>query len=64
MARERCRSEERHLVDTLFNFFLFWGKGDEGIVGENLYYLCEQYVDGWWMEGFRKGEKKHKLRLH
>ncbi|WP_053361344.1 YbaK family protein [Bacillus sp. FJAT-27251] len=64
MAKERCHTEERHLIDTLFNFFLFWGRGDEGIVGENLYYLCEQYVDGWWMEGFRKGEKKHKLRQH
>ncbi len=63
-AKERARKEERHLIDTLFNFFLFWGNGDEGLAGENLYYLCERYVDMWWRDGFKKGEKKHKLRLH
>jgi Protein of unknown function (DUF2521) len=64
MARKRCREEEKHLVDTLYNFFLFWGNGDEGIAGESLYYMCEQYVDGWWREGFQKGEKRHKLKMH
>lgn len=64
MARERCNQEERHLIDTLYNFFLFWGNGDEGAAGESLYFLCEQYVGGWWQEGFKKGEMKHKLRMH
>ncbi|SEN73497.1 Protein of unknown function [Mesobacillus persicus] len=64
MARERSYDEEKHLIDTLYNFFLFWGNGDEGMAGESLYYLCERYVEGWWKEGFQKGEKKHKLKMH
>jgi hypothetical protein len=64
MARDRCKEEEKHLYDTLYNFFLFWGHGDEGIAGESLYYLCERYVGIWWNEGFKTGEKKHKLKMH
>lgn len=64
MVRMRCYQEERHLVDTLFNFLLFWGNGEEGVMSESLYYLCEQYIYVWWKEGFDKGQRRHKLRLH
>ncbi|WP_066321404.1 YbaK family protein [Bacillus sp. FJAT-29814] len=63
-VRARCFREEKHLVDTLFNFLLYWGSGDEGVMSESLYYLCEQYVHVWWREGFEKGQRRHKLRLH
>ena len=63
-VKRRCLKEEKHLIDTLYNFMLYWGKGMEGVYSESLYYLCEQYVESWWMEGFRKGERRHKLRLH
>lgn len=63
-ARSRCYKEERHLVDTLFNFLLYWGNGEEGTMSESLYYLCEQYVITWWREGFEKGQRRLKLRLH
>lgn len=63
-VRTRCFHEEKHLVDTLYNFFLLWGNGDEGVMSESLYYLCEQYVHVWWREGFEKGQRRHKLRLH
>jgi hypothetical protein len=63
-VRERCFREEKHLVDTLYNFFLLWSSGDEGVMSESLYYLCEQYVHVWWREGFEKGQRRHKLRLH
>lgn len=63
-VRVRCFREEKHLVDTLFNFLLYWGSGDEGVMSESLYYLCEQYVHVWWREGFEKGQRRHKLRLH
>lgn len=62
--RQRCETEEKHLVDTLYNFFLYLGSFDEGVYSESLYYLCEQYVSEWWGEGFRKGERRYKLRLH
>ncbi len=63
-VKKRCYYEEKHLIDTLYNFLLFWGKGAEGVYSESLFYICEQYVDSWWREGFRKGERRYKLRLH
>lgn len=62
----RCETELKHLSDTLYNFILYWGHGlyDEGIHSESLFYLCEGYVDYWWREGFTKGKRRHKLRLH
>jgi Protein of unknown function (DUF2521) len=63
-VRMRCVKEEKHLIDTLFNFLLYWGNGEEGTMSESLYYLCEQYILVWWREGYEKGERRHKLRLH
>jgi hypothetical protein len=63
-VRMRCFHEEKHLIDTLYNFFLYWGNGEEGGMSESLYYLCEQYVHVWWREGFDKGQRRRKLRLH
>ncbi|WP_409303801.1 YbaK family protein [Peribacillus sp. SCS-155] len=64
-ARKRCHSQEKHLVDTLFNFILYWGKViDDDVYNEGLYYRCEGYVGDWWKEGFQKGELRRKMRLH
>ena len=63
-VRKRCFKEEKHLIDTLYNFLLYWGNGQEGAMSESLYYLCEQYIFVWWKEGFDKGQRRHKLRLH
>ncbi|MDE3840634.1 DUF2521 domain-containing protein [Bacillus methanolicus] len=63
-VRLRCERELNHFIETLYNFFLYWGNGEEGIFSESLYYLCEQYVEYWWREGFIKGERRRKLRLH
>lgn len=63
-VRMRCFREEKHLVDTLYNFLLYWGNGAEGTMSESLYYLCEQYIHVWWREGYEKGQRRHKLRLH
>jgi hypothetical protein len=63
-VRKRCFREEKHLIDTLYNFLLYWGNGQEGTMSESLYYLCEQYIFVWWKEGFEKGQRRHKLRLH
>jgi hypothetical protein len=62
--RKRCWTEEKHFADTLYNFLLYLGSLDEGRYNESLYYLCEQYVGEWWIEGFKKGERRYKLRLH
>jgi hypothetical protein len=62
--RLRCHQEEKHLIDTLYNFLLYWGSGDEGILSEGLYYTCEQYVRVWWEDGYRNADRRRKLRLH
>ena len=63
-VRLRCFKEEKHLIDTLYNFLLYWGSGEEGTMSESLYYLCEQYIHVWWREGYEKGQRRLKLRLH
>ena len=64
-VKSRCYLEEKHLIDTLFNFILYWGKvSDYDLYNESLYYQCEGYVDCWWQDGFAKGAKRYKLRLH
>lgn len=61
----RCLHEEKHLIDTLFNFILYWGKiGLSDSYQEGLYHSCERYVDAWWEDGFSTGEKRYKMRLH
>lgn len=63
-VKRRCRLEERNLVDTLFHFILYWGKiGASEAYHDGLYLRCEGYVQSWWHEGFRAGERRHKLKL-
>lgn len=64
MIKQRCESERRHLIDTLYNFFLYWGDRNESVASEQLYYLCEHFVENWWRAGFTEGERQYKLRLH
>ena len=65
MVRARCQKEETRLIDILFNFILYWGKiGDQELYNDSLYYRCSAYVEIWWKEGFRTGERSYKLRLH
>ncbi len=64
-ARVRCFQEEKHLIDTLFNFILYWGDvGWSNSYQEGLYHCCEGYIDAWWKDGFTTGEKRYKMRLH
>lgn len=63
-VQNRCENEMKHLSDTMYNFILYWGQGEEGIQSESLIFMCEQFVDSWWREGFHKGERRYKLRLH
>lgn len=64
-VKERCFSQLHHLTDTLYNFFLYWGKiSNFDLYNDALLVQCEQFVNSWWSEGFSKGEKRYKLRLH
>ncbi|MGN8845587.1 DUF2521 family protein [Niallia sp. HCP3S3_B10] len=61
--KNRCKEEDNHLKQTLYHFLLYWGS-EESNKNESLYYLCEQFVDEWWVEGVQKANKRRKLRLH
>lgn len=63
MVRERCKEEEHHLADTLFHFFLFCVKGEEDLFEQEFDQCCERFIRYWWLEGYKKGEIRHKLRL-
>lgn len=64
-VKQRCSRELKYFTDSLFDYFLYWGNiGDSDFVNESLYYTCEYFVDYWWSEGFQKGEKRYRLRLH
>lgn len=61
--KNRCKEEDVHLKETLYHFLLYWGS-EESNKNESLYYLCEQFVDEWWLEGYTKANMRRKLRLH
>lgn len=64
-VKARCLDEEKHLIDTLFYFILYWGKIESSdSYQEQLYHCCEGYIDAWWKDGFSTGEKRYKMRLH
>jgi hypothetical protein len=63
-VRRRCAQEEKYFIDTLFDFLCFWGNIDDGLANESLYYACEHYVVYWWTEGFERGKKRRRLKLH
>lgn len=64
MARMRSFEELIHFIDTLYNFWLYWDYGKETLRSDSLYIACEQFVVHWWKEGYEKGERRYKLRLH
>jgi hypothetical protein len=61
----RCDEEMKHLIDTLYNFWLYWSElGVSNSIDESFYYSCEYFVENWWTEGYTNGIKRYKLRLH
>lgn len=64
-ANKRCKSEEKRLIDDLYDYFLRWGKmSDMEIAFDDKYAACEYFIKTWWEKGYVKGEKRYKLRLH
>jgi hypothetical protein len=64
-ANKRCQSEEKRLIDDLYDYFINWGNlTEKDISFEEVYFACEYYIQSWWKLGFIKGEKRYKLRLH
>lgn len=64
-VRERCYDELEELTAMLYEQFLTWEElnDNEGLTSE-IYNACKNYIHSWWDEGFTKGEKRYRLRLH
>jgi Protein of unknown function (DUF2521) len=64
-ANRRCWSEEKRLIDDLFDYFINWGKVNvKDISFDEIFLVCEYYIQSWWKQGYVKGEKRYKMRLH
>ncbi len=57
----RASSELKQFTDTLFDFWLFWSESE---AYEKLYVTCELFLKCWWQVGFKKGERRYRMRLH
>ncbi|MCR2823728.1 YbaK family protein [Lederbergia panacisoli] len=64
MAKKRCHQDITHFIDTLYYFWLYLDFGKKMISDEDTFIACEHFVDYWWVNGYRKGERRYKLRLH
>ncbi|MGD6796411.1 DUF2521 family protein [Metabacillus indicus] len=60
----RSSREEKELTDQLFDYMLIWGNHGDDFNNESVYYACEHLIHSWWSDGFEKGAKRLKLRLH
>lgn len=59
---KRASKEIKTQVDTLLDYWLFWGEYDDSY--NELYDTCRTFVERWWLVGFQKGTKRRRLRLH
>lgn len=64
-VRARCEDEIKYYTDSLFEYLQYWGAASgNDLVNESIFLAAEQFTSYWWNEGFRKGEKRYKMRLH
>ncbi|WLD93563.1 DUF2521 family protein [Alkalihalobacillus sp. AL-G] len=61
--KQRSEQAEKRLSDTLFEYWQFWSYAPDQIL-ESLHMCCEAFVQRWWSEGFEKGQRRYKMRLH
>ncbi|MFC0190535.1 DUF2521 family protein [Fictibacillus aquaticus] len=61
--KARSAQKEKNITDSLFEYWQFWCWGTEMMM-ESLHMCCEAYVQVWWMEGYRNGEKRYRMKLH
>ncbi|MFK4996627.1 DUF2521 family protein [Bacillus sp. N9] len=64
MTKARSREELSHFIDTLHHFWLYLDFEQRTIDEETIYSSCEKFVNYWWLEGYKKGARLYKLRLH
>jgi hypothetical protein len=61
--KQRSSEAEKRLSDTLFEYWQFWSYAPDQIL-DSLHMCCDAFVQRWWREGFEKGQRRYKMRLH
>ncbi|MFX3624235.1 MAG: DUF2521 family protein [Ectobacillus sp.] len=64
-VKQRCIWEEQSLTEMLFHFLSSIPIAELSEQQRNqLYDRCQSFVSLWWKEGYEKGERRYRLRLH
>ncbi len=64
-VRSRCWKKRSFWSILFFNFILYWREVTaNNAFDEGLFYCCEGFVGDWWLDGFKTGEKRYKMKLH
>ncbi|MCP8971147.1 DUF2521 family protein [Ectobacillus ponti] len=64
-VRDRACHEEQDLTELLFHFMQNVPIAEmEEEQRHQLYELCQSFITSWWTEGYEKGERRYRLRLH
>ncbi|WP_257351206.1 YbaK family protein [Pseudalkalibacillus decolorationis] len=61
--KQRSEQAEKRLIDTLYEYWQFWSYAPDE-VHLSLQTCCDAFVQRWWREGFEKGQRRYKMRLH
>ncbi|MGD7009877.1 DUF2521 family protein [Metabacillus sp. 84] len=64
-VQNRSGKEETRLTADFYDYIISWGCPNESVIcHESLYIASECFMQHWWKEGFLRGQKRYKLRLH
>ncbi|WP_459503657.1 DUF2521 family protein [Bacillus sp. C1] len=64
-VKYRALEEEQQLTEMLFQFLTSMTMREIEPSDEDLLYTsCEQFISSWWREGYEKGERRYRLKLH
>ncbi|MEK4677115.1 MULTISPECIES: DUF2521 family protein [Bacillus] len=64
-VKYRALEEEQQLTETLFQFLTSMTMREIKLKDEELLFeSCQQFIGLWWQEGYEKGERRYRLKLH
>ncbi|CAM4340802.1 DUF2521 family protein [Bacillus manliponensis] len=63
-VKSRSSQEEFQLTELLFHFLTSMPFLNDTSKEEKLYESCQRFISAWWQEGYEKGERRYRLKLH
>lgn len=62
-VRNRCSKKIKEITDKLMEFLQLYSEGND-LLMQSMYISSQIFIDHWWEQGFKEGEKRYRLRLH